>query len=119
MDVDRRIWTLLSWSHPLQRQLDLQPPAPAAAHGTRYARPQTTGLAPRLRRTELRNFPTEAPKAQRFGGPGAPDPTSTIWRSRRGSSTMQRAHIAAMKMGGRGDLDLFGPGTILRFEPQS
>jgi hypothetical protein len=31
---------------------------------------------------------------------------------------MQRAQIAVMKMGGRGDLDVFGAGPIFAFYPQ-
>jgi len=32
---------------------------------------------------------------------------------------MQRAQTAVMKMGGRGDLDVFGAGTIFGFDPRS
>jgi hypothetical protein len=32
---------------------------------------------------------------------------------------MQRARIAVMKMGGRGDLDVFGASTILGFDSRS
>jgi hypothetical protein len=32
---------------------------------------------------------------------------------------MRRAQIAVMKMGSRGDFDVFGAGTSLGFDPQS